>query len=81
MPSYLKDDGTFGEQKRDSLTDGVIECGSPYMYPMDEQPGKPPKPPLTSRDSRLHSGGNRTGSHSSGSKNMHIPMFEHLDFW
>lgn len=64
MPKYKKE-GNPGNhnEEHDALKEGFVECGSPYQYPQDDQEGKPERPGhLTSRDSRLHSRGNRTGS-------------------
>ena len=44
---------------KSELEQGFIDCGSPYDYPVDRQEGKPEKPALTSRESRLHNDGHQ----------------------
>jgi hypothetical protein len=65
--------------KDTAIEDGYLDCGSPYQYPDSEQEGKPDPGHMTSRDSRLHSGGNSTGS---GRTPGHIAYpLDRWDFW
>lgn len=54
MKEMMKKD--IPQERGSELEEGYIKMGSPFKRPERDQPFKPDRPELTSRDSRLHSG-------------------------
>lgn len=50
----MNDKGVGPAVPASALETGFVALGSPHKYPQND-PSKPERPPLTSRDSRLHS--------------------------